>query len=273
MTNLNEIITAKRKEKGLTQEKLASMIGVSTQAVSKWENGANMPDILLLPVIADIFEITVDELFGKAPKAAASQTITIPAPKRCEDAPEAAYTAILKVLGGISTGSTDSDFAEKAREYHNSNKANQTMIGAACGDHRGVYACRDIAFTYMKGIDESLKMLTDEKVAGVFAVFADPDCGKLLLYVMENKHAFFTAASAAAKLQMEEAAVENALSLLIKLELLHQIDVELEGNNRLAVYQQYAAYKMMLVFAMCCLAERLADYHENYYGFMGNTTI
>lgn len=269
MTNLNEIITAKRKDKGLTQEKLASMIGVSTQAVSKWENGANMPDILLLPVIADIFEITVDELFGKAPKAATSQTLSIPAPTRCQDAPEAAYAAILKVLGVI-TSDNDSNFAEKARQFYESAKANQTMVGSAEKDHRGVYACKDIAFTYLKNMDESLKMLADEEIAGVFAAFADPDCRKMLLYIMENRNAFFTAASAAAKLQIEEAAVEKALALLIKLELLHQIDVELEENNHLAVYQQYAAYKMMLVFAMFCLAERLADYRENYYGFMGN---
>ena len=54
-----------RKRSGLTQKKLAELIGVSSQAVSKWEQKISCPDIMLLPRIADVFEITIDELFGK----------------------------------------------------------------------------------------------------------------------------------------------------------------------------------------------------------------
>ena len=62
--NIGKNITAFRKDAGMTQEELAGQIGVSAQAVSKWETGVSMPDILLLPVIADVFGITVDELIG-----------------------------------------------------------------------------------------------------------------------------------------------------------------------------------------------------------------
>ena len=51
-----------RARRGLTQEQLAEEFGVSPQAVSKWENGASCPDILILPQLADFFGITVDEL-------------------------------------------------------------------------------------------------------------------------------------------------------------------------------------------------------------------
>jgi transcriptional regulator with XRE-family HTH domain len=51
-----------RKEKGLTQEELAGHMGVSPQAVSKWENDQTCPDISLLPLLANIFNISVDEL-------------------------------------------------------------------------------------------------------------------------------------------------------------------------------------------------------------------
>ena len=44
----------------MTQEELADIIGVSSQSISKWENNVTMPDILLLPVIASFFEITLD---------------------------------------------------------------------------------------------------------------------------------------------------------------------------------------------------------------------
>lgn len=51
-----------RKEKGLSQEKLAERLGVSSQAVSKWENDASCPDIGLLPALARVLEVTTDEL-------------------------------------------------------------------------------------------------------------------------------------------------------------------------------------------------------------------
>ena len=64
-----EIIVKYRRELGLTQEGLAQRLGVTNQAVSKWESGQSCPDIALLPQLADLFGITIDELFGReAPK-------------------------------------------------------------------------------------------------------------------------------------------------------------------------------------------------------------
>ena len=64
---LNESIAAYRRKNNLTQEELALKISVSNQAVSKWEAGQCCPDISLVPMLADIFNISIDELFGKAP--------------------------------------------------------------------------------------------------------------------------------------------------------------------------------------------------------------
>lgn len=61
---LNKNIARLRKERGLTQEQLANLLNVSVTAVSKWENGNNMPDIELLPDMADVFQVSVDSLLG-----------------------------------------------------------------------------------------------------------------------------------------------------------------------------------------------------------------
>ena len=53
-----------RKERGMKQEELANRVGVSAQAVSKWENGG-VPDTALLPGIADFFGVSIDSLFGR----------------------------------------------------------------------------------------------------------------------------------------------------------------------------------------------------------------
>ena len=52
-----------RKEKGLTQAELGNMLGVSNQAVSKWESETTMPDIMLLPKIATTFRVTIEDLY------------------------------------------------------------------------------------------------------------------------------------------------------------------------------------------------------------------
>ena len=64
---LGKRIAMLRKEKGLTQEQLAEKVGVSAQAVSKWENDISCPDITILPLLGDILGVTVDELLGVKP--------------------------------------------------------------------------------------------------------------------------------------------------------------------------------------------------------------
>ena len=64
-------IAALRKEKGLTQEELAGHMGVSPQAVSKWENDQTCPDISALPKLARLLGVSVDELLeGKQERPA-----------------------------------------------------------------------------------------------------------------------------------------------------------------------------------------------------------
>ena len=62
---LSQNIGAFRKEKGLTQTQFAKQLGVTYQAVSKWENGKSAPDVSLLPKIAGIFTCSLDELFSR----------------------------------------------------------------------------------------------------------------------------------------------------------------------------------------------------------------
>lgn len=57
-------ISIYRKERGLTQEELAQRLGLSFQAISKWENAQSMPDITLLPALSKILEVSVDKLLG-----------------------------------------------------------------------------------------------------------------------------------------------------------------------------------------------------------------
>lgn len=75
--SLNKNIAELRKAANLTQEALASQLGLSYQAVSKWENGLSCPDVLLLPRLAEIFGVSIDALFGLEKP----QVALIPAPE------------------------------------------------------------------------------------------------------------------------------------------------------------------------------------------------
>ncbi len=66
--NIARTIVTKRREKGMTQDELASFMGVSKASVSKWETGQSYPDIVFLPQLATFFNITMDELMGYEPQ-------------------------------------------------------------------------------------------------------------------------------------------------------------------------------------------------------------
>ncbi len=85
--SLGKRIAAWRKGLGLTQDALAEKLGVTAQAVSKWENDQSCPDIAMLPKLAEIFDITIDALLGverkeevnpqKVPSVQTQQTVPV----------------------------------------------------------------------------------------------------------------------------------------------------------------------------------------------------
>ena len=63
MIKIGEKIRLLRRQKNISQEALANVLGVTFQAVSKWETGTAMPDVTLIPAIASFFGVSTDELF------------------------------------------------------------------------------------------------------------------------------------------------------------------------------------------------------------------
>ena len=61
---IGAIIKKLRAENNITQDALATAVGVTPQAISRWEAESGYPDIELLPVLADFFSVSVDELIG-----------------------------------------------------------------------------------------------------------------------------------------------------------------------------------------------------------------
>ena len=67
MSKISLRIADLRKQNRVTQQELADSIGVSFQTISKWETGVNMPDITILPLLAEYFKVSTDQLLGLKP--------------------------------------------------------------------------------------------------------------------------------------------------------------------------------------------------------------
>lgn len=66
---IGQFLRELRKEKGLTQEQLLEVFGVTNRSISRWENGVNMPDFDLVMEIADYFDVSIDELLDGEKKS------------------------------------------------------------------------------------------------------------------------------------------------------------------------------------------------------------
>ena len=64
--NIGQKIKQLRFQRSLTQDQLAERLGISAQAVSKWENAVSMPDISILPTVSEVFGVSIDDLFDLA---------------------------------------------------------------------------------------------------------------------------------------------------------------------------------------------------------------
>lgn len=82
MTDFSKNLQALRKEKKVTQEQLAGHLGVSAQAVSKWENG-NYPESDLLPALADFFGVSIDFLYGRGGREKTIEQAVFDAARDC----------------------------------------------------------------------------------------------------------------------------------------------------------------------------------------------
>ena len=64
--NISDRIQSLRKARGITQEQLADAVGVSRQAVSKWEAEQSVPDLERIVAMAEYFDVTTDYLLGRS---------------------------------------------------------------------------------------------------------------------------------------------------------------------------------------------------------------
>lgn len=146
MNDFAQRIITLRKELSMTQEQLAQELGITAQAVSKWETGQSYPDITLLPKLAEVFHVRVDELLGVAPQQdeeaeedASEDSASAPLDLPWDDNPHTLHAVLFAghtLIG--AQGVTDCPEASRITfEYEGPALNIDSVFSVSCGDITG----------------------------------------------------------------------------------------------------------------------------------------
>lgn len=174
MIKLGEKIKSLRKQKNISQEVFANYLGVSFQAVSKWENGNTMPDVTMIPAIASFFGVSTDEIFDFNLFEMEKQVEAI-----CDEAYKYRFTDTAKseriLRDGLQRFPGNDiilnnllytlDHRTRAGEVINLCK---TLIGSTKDDSVKYDACRILAMCYKENGQNDLIKPTLEKIPEIY---------------------------------------------------------------------------------------------------------
>lgn len=115
---LNERLFELRRKAGLSQEELADKIGVSRQAVGKWENGASVPELDKLLSLSDFYQLSIGELLGvEAPAQTAAEAPAGLLALYTDTGRELASAALVTCVNGGEVGRLALDLGDAGRWY------------------------------------------------------------------------------------------------------------------------------------------------------------
>lgn len=255
MNTFGQNIAAFRKNKNLTQEKLAELIGISPQSISKWENDVSMPDPALLPILADILSTSIDSLFGIGTSANVSR----------EQIPEKATDDILHLI--FSQFKNDNaDFEKYRRTIAEENGFSTALFTDTNG---AVWANEHLALAFRKSPEsfrENLGALLDE-CRPVIEIFSDSNTVKVLTTLLANTTPSSVSYIAAkAGLSAEETA--SILEKLDSVNLAMSQEVNFDDTS-MKLWRVSSTHKMLFVYTMVIMAKKIID-GDDYYCYCGS---
>lgn len=182
--NVGATITAYRRARGMTQDELGERLGVSNQAVSKWENAISMPDITLLPALARALGISLDVLLGEA------EPVEAPAYLYPDDVPEAAYDALYQALDRLwrhGSGSADARIAARKEQLAKIKSGMAECVSNTCGAVLVTDSLSVVDRTYKQPGSEA--PILSRRLVAVLARIAEETTRRVLAYLYRESFA------------------------------------------------------------------------------------
>ena len=234
---LSERIAELRRARGLTQEQLGQLAGVSAQAVSKWEKGG-APDVELLPALADRLGVTIDVLFGREGgeagdihQTAARWLRAVPKERRFDQICRLFWTLSKHMLddvnipdiGYLARAVIMEEYPEMAHHWA------MSRVRLEPGLMLSLHA-EDLSFATVwpepeDGYDAHFAPM--DKYRALFSVLARPGCLEVLEYLYSRPHRHYVPETAAHALSLPVEEVRELMDGLLELKILQKTELEL----------------------------------------------
>ena len=252
--NIGSNIAALRKEKGVTQETLGDVVGLTAQAVSKWESGGS-PDTALLPVIADYFDVSIDRLYGRKSHDSSNfieslreHIASLPSGERLEALFELLFGSMFTLMEIPQEIDVDlSSFGammEKAREMGAAAAHMITPEGLVKAGLRKPLAY----FIVMPEPDNGWghKLHYKEEYSRLFTLLGDDDTLKSIFFLTSRINKHFTPKLLAGEFGFSLGKAEKILENLVQYELIKS--KELEVDNEITTIYEYHPNMSLIPF-------------------------
>lgn len=263
---IGENIAKLRKSKGVKQDKLARFVGVTAQAVSKWENGG-VPDTELLPKIAEFFNVSIDELFGRQKNISVDiqdvilEDITkTKVEDRISRVFELCWIMEQSIYGTIVS---DTERFKKEALTHSENDQIYSQVLLDSGyTSMGLFNRIKYFLVVPDAMDKDKALLDGINYPDFFRLMADKDIFNTLVFLYKRESGnSFTEKLLIKELNLTRERATQVISELQKVRLLYKTVAEVD--DELLEFYQFAArpaFVSMLIFA-----REMIDIPNNFY--------
>lgn len=260
MTEIGLNIKKYRTEKKITQEQLGQLLGVTTQAVSKWERGG-APDVELLPRLAEVLEVSIDALFGKEDKNIAfllTQKLRRMQPH--SDPFRYAFSICWAILIGLFDDPDEPDeFLNTMIDYRLHLYNNPRPYGRIMHD-QGTAVARifpDFQYFFLMPEPESglgKQLTSQQELRRIFSIFADERLLKIIFYLYSRLNTPIATSLISKNTDIPIPEVDRCMEILRQSNLVRRTDIATADGDICS----YMFNLESAVIPLLCFADELA---------------
>ena len=240
---IGEQILKFRRAMGMTQEELGKAVGVSAQAVSRWECGGT-PDVTLMPAIADTLHVSIGALFGREESAMPDMTGTLerwicsyPEDEAIHRLSRMLWEATLRAIPKVRVPVVYPEHGEQESQFYEDERVMMHTILATDGGMVLSVGAQDFSFLITlpepeKGYEQYF--LSNDAYREIFSALAMPGSLELLRYFGRVQPNYHIASVAAKRVGLPAEVAHRALDALEKVGLLSKIELSLEEGPAVA---------------------------------------
>lgn len=277
---IGEKIAKYRKLKGYTQEQLGEFLGVSGQAVSKWENGG-VPDTYLLPNIAKVLGASVDILFGVEKKISDYTKDEILddlfkfclQKTNCKEDKIDFFEFMFETIWTLQSAYFGNESRTMLKDIIEKNSGNQQITSQIINDEGTTYLSLVENFPFFCAVGDtpeiSKKLLSEKNFAEFFSLLASEEGIKAIIFTQTaTETSQYTADMIAKKIGITLESFLEVEPLLVKYGLLNEDSLTLD-DNVIKVYHKWSNPELRPLLIM---AYQFINARQCYYDFTCNRT-